>query len=318
MLGSGFIGRVPHHGLRYVPTPRVAANWGAGCGAPRRPSRSATGSRALDSIDAVCADPEVDLVIVSLPNHLHVEAVEVGCALTARASPARSPSGGTARRRPRCSGSVDQAGVCHAYLENVVYGVEMVRMREMIEAGAIGRPSTFRAREGHSGPHAAALLGRRAGRRRGPARHGVARHRGRALPVRQGARRPRGVFAWGDTLVHARPDDRRGQRGHDRPLRGRPRRDDGRVVVLARAASRAGSRSYGDGRPDRPGHHVDAAPGVHRAARRIPRREGGRRHGLGLPGARRDLRPRPRRDAAGRRRGVPDRASSRARRSTTA
>ena len=28
-------------------------------------------------------------------------------------------------------------------------------MREMIEAGAIGRLTTFRAREGHSGPHAA-------------------------------------------------------------------------------------------------------------------------------------------------------------------
>ncbi len=50
---------------------------------------------------------------------------------------------------------VEEAGVFHAYLENVVYGTEMVRMREMVEAGAIGRPTTFRAREGHSGPHAA-------------------------------------------------------------------------------------------------------------------------------------------------------------------
>ena len=50
---------------------------------------------------------------------------------------------------------VEEAGVFHAYLENVVYNTEMIRMREMVEAGAIGRPTTFRAREGHSGPHAA-------------------------------------------------------------------------------------------------------------------------------------------------------------------
>ena len=79
MLGSGFIGEFHALGLRYVPGVRVAANWGAG---PERREAFAArfGSRPLDSIDAVCADPDVDLVVVSLPNHLHVEAVRSAAA----------------------------------------------------------------------------------------------------------------------------------------------------------------------------------------------------------------------------------------------
>ncbi|HEX9043587.1 MAG TPA: Gfo/Idh/MocA family oxidoreductase, partial [Candidatus Limnocylindrales bacterium] len=69
MLGSGFIGEFHALGLRYVPNARVVANWGAG--AERREAFGRRfGSRPLASIEAVCADPEVDLVVVSLPNHL--------------------------------------------------------------------------------------------------------------------------------------------------------------------------------------------------------------------------------------------------------
>ena len=155
MLGSGFIGEFHTDGLRYVPDARVAANCGAGRerrDGVRDPLRQPA---RYDSIEAVCADPEVDLVVVSLPNHLHLEAVRSAAAprqgrgLHEAARPERR------RRPPRCSGSSRTAGVFHAYLENVVFSAEMVRMREMVEAGAIGRPTTFRAREGHSGPHAA-------------------------------------------------------------------------------------------------------------------------------------------------------------------
>ena len=96
---------------------------------------------------------------------------------------------------------VEEAGVFNAYLENVVFTSETVRMREMIEAGAIGRLTTFRAREGHSGPHArhfwdAELAG--GGALLDMASHGAEAARflfGKDVPIRD-------VFAWGATLVH--------------------------------------------------------------------------------------------------------------------
>jgi len=199
MLGSGFIGEFHADGLRYVPETRVVANWGAG---PERRDAFAErfGSRALDSIDAVCADPEVDLVIVSLPNHLHLDAVRAATA-HGKAVACTKPLGRNAVEAAEMVRLVEEAGVFHAYLENVVYGAEMVRMRDMVEAGAIGRPTTFRAREGHSGPHAAHFWDAElAG---GGALLDMASHGAEAARFIFGKdAQAEAVFAWGATLVH--------------------------------------------------------------------------------------------------------------------
>jgi predicted dehydrogenase len=199
MLGSGFIGEFHTQGLRYVPNARVVANWGAGT--ERREAFAARfDSRALDSIDAVCADPEVDLVVVSLPNHLHLEAVR-SAAAHGKAVACTKPLGRNGTEAAEMLRLVRDAGVFHAYLENVVFNAETMRMREIVESGAIGRVTTFRAREGHSGPHAAhfwdaELAG--GGALLDMASHGAECARyifGKEIPVRD-------VFAWGDTLVH--------------------------------------------------------------------------------------------------------------------
>jgi predicted dehydrogenase len=77
----------------------------------------------------------------------------------------------------------------------------MVRMREMVEAGAIGRPTTFRAREGHSGPHAAHFWDAElAG---GGALLDMASHGAEAARYIFGKdAQAEAVFAWGATLVH--------------------------------------------------------------------------------------------------------------------
>ncbi len=199
VLGSGFIGEFHTLGLRYIPNVRVVANYGAG--AERREAFAARfGSRAFDSIEGVCADPDVDLVVVSLPNHLHLDAVRAAAA-SRKAVACTKPLGRNAVEATEMLRLVRDGGVFHAYLENVVYNTETIRMREIVEAGAIGRPITFRAREGHSGPHAAhfwdaELAG--GGALLDMGSHGVECARylfGKDLAVRD-------VFAWGSTLVH--------------------------------------------------------------------------------------------------------------------
>jgi len=199
MLGSGFIGTFHALGLRHAPDTGVVANYGAG---PERRDAFARqfGSRPVDSIEALCADPEVDLVVISLPNQLHLEAVRAATA-AGKAVACTKPLGRNADEAAEMVGLVERAGVFHAYLENVVFTAETVRMHEMIDAGAIGRLVTFRAREGHSGPHAAHFWDRQqagGGALLDMASHGVEAARylfGKDLAVRD-------VFAWGATLVH--------------------------------------------------------------------------------------------------------------------
>jgi predicted dehydrogenase len=200
MLGTGFIAQFHHQGLRHVAVARPVACYG------RDPERRASFAarngyaRAVDSIESVCADADVDLVLVSLPNELHLQAVEVA-ARHGKAVACTKPLGRTGAEAAACLASVAAAGVWHGYLENVVFGAEMVRMREMVEAGAIGRPIGFRAREAHSGPHALHFWDRATaggGALLDMASHGAEAARylfGKELGIRD-------VFAWGDTLVH--------------------------------------------------------------------------------------------------------------------
>ena len=312
MLGSGFIGEFHADGLRYVPNARVVANWGAG---PERRAAFAArfGSRPLDSIDAVCADPEVDLVVVSLPEPPPPRGRPVRRGATARAWPAPSRSAGTATEAAEMLRLVREAGVFHAYLENVVFNAEMIRMREMIEAGAIGRLTTFRAREGHSGPHAAhfwdaELAG--GGALLDMASHGAEAARfvfGKDVAVRD-------VFAWGATLVH-------GERttGEDNAVM-LIRFADGRVATMDVSWSSKGGlegrfEAYGDaGRIVQDITSTPLRAFIERPAGYLGEKADADT-GWVYPGPERDLRPRPRRDDGRRRRGVPRRAARRARRS---
>ena len=199
MLGAGFIGEFHALGLRYVRDARVVAHADADA-ARRQAYADRFGSRPLATIEALCADPEVDLVVVSLPNHLHREAVLAAVA-AGKAVACTKPLGRNAAEAADIVRAVKGAGVFGAYLENIVFNPDIIRMREMIVEGAIGRVITFRAREGHSGPHAAHFWNAElsgGGALLDMAVHGI--EVGRFLIGKEV--QPRDVFAWGDTLVH--------------------------------------------------------------------------------------------------------------------
>ncbi len=65
------------------------------------------------------------------------------------------PLGRTAAEAAEMLDLVRAAGVFHGYLENEVFSPEVMKTQEMVASGALGRVLTMRAREGHSGPHAA-------------------------------------------------------------------------------------------------------------------------------------------------------------------
>ena len=200
MLGSGFIGEFHTHGLRHVPAARLVATYGRSPERRRALAERFGYERAHDSVEAVCADPDVDLVIVSLPNHLHLEAVRAAVR-EGKAVACTKPLGRNGQEAAEMLRLVGEAGLWNGYLENVVFNAEIMRMREMVESGAVGRPVTFRAREGHSGPHAAHfwdadLAG--GGALLDMASHGVEA----ARYVFGKEHRIRDAFAWGATLVH--------------------------------------------------------------------------------------------------------------------
>lgn len=200
LIGSGFIADFYMAGIRDVPGATVVANCSRDAArASAFGARHGIGSQ-YGSISDLCADPAVQLVVIALPNHAHLEAVRIA-AEAGKGIVCTKPLGRTAAEAAEILALVTDAGVMHAYAENEVFTPHLMRARAMVEQGAVGRVLTVRAREGHSGPHApqfwdAELAG-------GGALLDMGCH------AIEGARyifgkedRPTEAFAWGATMAH--------------------------------------------------------------------------------------------------------------------
>jgi predicted dehydrogenase len=108
--------------------------------------------RATTDMAAAINDPETDVVVVGLPNHLHEEAVS----LAARAGKAvlcTKPLGRNAAEAKRMLEAVEKAGVFHGYLEDLAYTPKTLKAVKSTANGALGKVLWARSRETHPGPH---------------------------------------------------------------------------------------------------------------------------------------------------------------------
>jgi predicted dehydrogenase len=103
--------------------------------------------------EAVCAS-DVDLVVIGLPNHLHLAAVQAAVR-AGKGVLCTKPLGRTAAEAREMLALVEQAGVFHGYLEDLVYTPKTLKALQSVRAGVIGRVLWTRSREAHPGPHSA-------------------------------------------------------------------------------------------------------------------------------------------------------------------
>lgn len=153
MLGAGFIGRFytnSLHGLRSKD--RVVSVY----------SRTAASSEkfAVDydvpfwttDMEAAINRPEVDVVCISLPNNLHLDAV-LACAKYKKGVMCTKPLGRNAQEGLEMMRVAEKAGIFAGYLEDLCYTPKFLKSKISIESGALGRILWTRSRETHPGPH---------------------------------------------------------------------------------------------------------------------------------------------------------------------
>jgi predicted dehydrogenase len=153
MLGTGLIGLfytmsltgkrsrdrvVVVYGRDAAKTRAFAERWGI----PRWTTR----------LEEAVTDPEVDLVVVGLPNNLHHAAV-LAAARAGRGVLCTKPLARTAVEAAEMLAAVERAGVFHGYLEDLVFTPKTTKALASVRAGTIGRVLWTRSREAHPGPH---------------------------------------------------------------------------------------------------------------------------------------------------------------------
>jgi predicted dehydrogenase len=104
-----------------------------------------------DMKDAI-TDPETDVVVIGIPNHLHEQAVMMA-AEAGKAVLCTKPLGRSAAEAKRMLDAVEEAGVFAGYLEDLVYTPKTLKAIASVKNGALGKVLWARSRETHPGPH---------------------------------------------------------------------------------------------------------------------------------------------------------------------
>ena len=166
-IGSGFNARFHMQAFRGVRDADVLGVWSPN---KKNAASAAELARALDvgaaksyaSISDMVADPAIDAIWLTGPNHARVENVEeiVDAIERGRGTLAgiacEKPLGRNVAEAKRVTELVKRAGLKHGYLENQVFAPQVETGRALLwarGAATTGRPYLARAAEEHSGPH---------------------------------------------------------------------------------------------------------------------------------------------------------------------
>jgi predicted dehydrogenase len=105
-----------------------------------------------DSLEEAITDPEINVVVVGIPNNMHKDAV-LKAAAAGKAILCTKPLARTASEALEMLTAVEKAGVFAGYLEDLVYTPKTIKSLNSVHKGALGKVLWVRSRETHPGPH---------------------------------------------------------------------------------------------------------------------------------------------------------------------
>jgi len=153
MLGAGFIGdfyTYSLHGLRSRDQVHVIYS--------RDESRGKAFAKKhgipkwTTSMKEAVNDPQVELVVIGLPNNLHLEAVLLAAAAR-KPVLCTKPLGRNATEAFKMLEAVEKAGIMNGYLEDLVYTPKTLKAIEAVRTCTLVQVTLVRSRETHPGPH---------------------------------------------------------------------------------------------------------------------------------------------------------------------
>ncbi|MGJ5818284.1 Gfo/Idh/MocA family protein [Paludibaculum fermentans] len=200
MLGSGFVAGFYMQGLANVNGQEVVVNFSLDKKRAKKFAAAWSIPEHTTNLAQLIERDDIDLYLIALPNDAHMP-VSVLLSQAGRNQVCTKPLA----RNPDEAGRMLKAAVesdkIHGYAETEVFAPAVVKARQTIESGGIGKVLWVRSRESHSGPHSAHFWDiERTG---GGAMNDLACHCIEAARYFHGKDNAIvEVMAWGDTLVH--------------------------------------------------------------------------------------------------------------------
>jgi len=152
VLGSGFVAEFYMQGLGNVPGHNVVANYSRGEERARQFARYWSIPESTTDLEKLIGRRDVDLYIIALPNQVHLP-VSLDLSRAGKNQVCTKPLGRTREEAKAMWEAATRSGALHGYAETEVFAPCVVKARQMIEQGGVGRVLWVRSRESHSGPH---------------------------------------------------------------------------------------------------------------------------------------------------------------------
>jgi predicted dehydrogenase len=152
MIGSGFVAEFYMQGLANVAGGQVVVNYSRSKTRAKEFARRWSIPESSTDLGKLVARSDIDLYIIALPNEAHLP-VSLDLSRAKKNQVCTKPLARTRKEAKAMLDAAKRSGALHGYAETEVFAPCVVRARQAIEQGGVGRVLWVRSRESHSGPH---------------------------------------------------------------------------------------------------------------------------------------------------------------------
>lgn len=152
MLGSGFVAEFYLQGLSNVNGQRVVASYSRSRKRGEAFAKRWGIPETTTKLESLIQRGDIDLYVIALPNEAHLP-VSLALSAAGKHQVCTKPLARDRREAKKMLQAALKAGALHGYAETEVFAPAVVKAKEIIDAGGIGRVVWVRSRESHSGPH---------------------------------------------------------------------------------------------------------------------------------------------------------------------
>lgn len=152
-MGSGFVAAIHTEALKRCPDAEIMAVASPTAAKAQAFAKSQGIPHFFTDYRKLLEMEELDLVVIGIPNDLHCQAV-VDAAAAGKHIILEKPMCLNLAEADRMLEACRKAGVKFMYAEELCFAPKYVRMKQLLDSGALGQPVLIKQSEKHDGPHA--------------------------------------------------------------------------------------------------------------------------------------------------------------------
>jgi len=154
LIGSQFISTIHAESLQSVPEASIVGVMSPSAGHARDFARKYDIPHHFTELDALLALDDVDMVGVGAPNNVHCD-IALAAARAGKHVVMEKPLCMNLAEADRMIDACKRAKVKLMYAEELCFAPKYVRLKGLLDEGALGKPVLLKQSEKHDGPHAA-------------------------------------------------------------------------------------------------------------------------------------------------------------------